>query len=1130
MAKKRKPRKKIVGSMLAQRNRIRGLIAASKSTGVVLPTKSKNSMKGSGIAEKASNFQRSLAAILIASRESLQTSQFEGFLSWLELQTTSQAAPLKNFGGLHSELVQEVLASHPLPLPKEVLWIVSRLVQHKDRLSKFLAEKDQLEMLYWDGDWNKIKAQLDLIEKTFGRTLWLLEANITLKQEFVGLEEQKKIVNLERRLSPRSLAAYLAYNYSVRNEPTTVLSRHYEEVSTRIERLVITSALKSFLRYSLLNQEILSEKEAGEVLQVAQSLSEIDLYEILIGVCQAFVVKEQEPAIRMAMSRGLERLRCTGDERVEALLKTLGGDGQEPVHRQNPAGFTITPLKEALHKLKSDPRDVDTAIQIAARLNSVKKPIPEPNSGFRWEIVLRKIAAALQFGPDYDRDLDAIERYFCNHRFFTTPIVCANLLKAEMSVSVDEAVNYIQRAAVRKTIDSHYYASGAAGLRMMLNASVFDGKEKPRWVTVLGILTELQDAISNGEIGKVVPQIAHLYLNNIVPLSVLPLRSGIGVAKWPQLKRYRDQLALPIALHLCWKKTDSDLAASNLRISFEEFLDAHSIKSPSEIVNQRDKFNTNELVYFLNNVCVVNVMDMSRRISSSREAEIERQNVCSVLCELDSGNRTNYEAEIVGIVHLLSLQEGRKVVDSSRVHVDTEALRAWVSRELEPSFRRYTALVQAGVGMAENFDEIMRKIRASSTPQQYMEIPENEADNLLVEMMIDILDRFLFDPRHGLDSYLSRRVRHHSMTGYLRGPVEEEKLITSRNTKTTSYAENTYWIGMLGIHTSSEKISIAHCFKTFAEEFDRTVLNLKNELFHVKSDGHPKGLFKISFGAPMVHLARSAVQTDMSLDGFCNVCFSLFWGSLDVSLQDAQRYLRGNTKRDLSSAFQRLKTSLRKAVVDRERYEDASVKIGKAAANVQGGIDKMAEWFVRREIQQTDVQYSIERVLDIAVESALSSHRPFNPLIKKEVACDYQVRSGDLIVVAEIILTALGNVKAYAGIEKQPHVKISANCSRDEEVLLLRVENDVAPSALSPEARKRVNTIREQIKDGSYVDKIRLEGGSGLMKIAGTANQSKNGGLVFDFMDENRFFIEVKLSFIRENAETEDVMVGRLVV
>jgi hypothetical protein len=181
------------------------------------------------------------------------------------------------------------------------------------------------------------------------------------------------------------------------------------------------------------------------------------------------------------------------------------------------------------------------------------------------------------------------------------------------------------------------------------------------------------------------------------------------------------------------------------------------------------------------------------------------------------------------------------------------------------------------------------------------------------------------------------------------------------------------------------------------------------------------------------------------------------------------------------------------------------------------------------EIQQTNIQYTIEKVLDIAVESALASYRPFSPLITKEVTCDYQVRAGDLIVVAEIILTALGNVKAYGGIGKQPYVKISANCSEDEEVLLLRVENDVATSALSTEARTRVNSIREQIKDGSYVDKIRKEGGSGLMKISGTASQSKNGRMTFDFTDENRFFIEVKLSFIRENVETENIAVGRLV-
>lgn len=1131
MAKKLKPRKKKAGPMLEQRNRIRGLLAASKSTEVVI---AKGNRKGKDVSARASKFQSSLAAILIASRKSLRASQYEGFLSWLELQTSMQVAPLNAFGAMHSELIREVLTSHPLPLPKEVLWIVSRLVQHKDHLAKFVFEKNRLEDLYWIGDWPKIKEQLALIERVFGRTLWILEANISLQQEFVGLEAQKKIVSAERKMAPRSLSAYLAYHLSIRNEPTTVLSRHLEDVSTRIDRLGVSSVLKSFLKYSLLDQYAITDTEAGEALQVAQGLSELDLYETLIGICQVLAVRNQDYSSKIGLSQSLERLRCIGDERVEAILRMFRETAPQNTLSEKNSLIETPPLKAALYKLKRNSRDARTAIQAAAQLKTVRKPNGDPTAGPRWPIVIRQIAAVLRFDSTYDSDLNAVERYFFNHRFFTTALVCIHLLRAELAVVSGDAAHHRRRAMISRPMDLYFCAGDVARVRMLLDPTVFSGKDQPRWVTVLSILTELQTAIADGDLGIVVTQLAQLYLNNTVPLSALPLRSGIGLVRWHQLKQYRDRLSLAIALHLCWRTTDSDLAATNLRFAFEEFLDVHNIRVPADLIKHQDKFDVNELIYFLNHVCVVNVMDMSQRISSSRAAEEERQQVCAALCELDPGNRSDYEVEIVGIVHSLSLQEGRTVVDSSRVHVDTGALRSWASREMESSFHRYTALVRAGVGMAEDFDVLMRDIRSADTIQQkYMATPESEADTVLIEIIMDMRDRFLLDPHHGLDSYLSRRVRHHSMTGYLRGPVEEETLITSRNTKSSRYAENTYWVNRLGGRTPGDRARIANCFESFAEEFDRIILTLKNELFHVHSTDYPKGLFNVPISAPMIHLARSAVQTDMSLDGFCSVCFSLFWGSLDGSLQEAQRRLRNDTKRELSATFQRLRASLRKAVQERDRYDDAAVIIGKASENVQGGIDKMAEWFVRTEIQQTNIQYSIDKVLEIAIASALSSHRPFDPLVTKDITCNYHVRAGDLIVVAEIILTALGNVKAYGGARNQPRVNISAHCSAGTDTLLLRVENDVEPAALSVEARKRVDHIRCQIQDGSYVDMIRLEGGSGLMKIAGTANQSKRGRIDFDFIGENRFFVEITLSFIQENIqenlESPDIVVGRLV-
>lgn len=478
-----------------------------------------------------------------------------------------------------------------------------------------------------------------------------------------------------------------------------------------------------------------------------------------------------------------------------------------------------------------------------------------------------------------------------------------------------------------------------------------------RWTSVLRMLNDASKASDAQDLGRVISGIVALRLKQKVPLSTLPLRTGLASAKWRDLKAYRALLPLPIALHLCWRATDSDLAATNLRYAYEEFLDSEQVHSPTELVSRQEKFDHDELVYFLSEVCVPVVMDMSQRIQTSRAVEDLRSQVCAALRDLDPGNESEYQAEIVSIVHSHSLAEGQTVVDSSRVHVDTNALRAWAARTLAADLQRYTALVEVGVGVADSLESILRSIQSTGNAVKYLEVPESEADSLLIELMIALRRQFLLDPQHGLDSYLSRRVRHHSMTGYVRGPVEEARLITSRNTKNGRYAPNDFWIDRLSIE-GARRAEVARCFEQFAEDFDAVVLGLKTGLFHVRSTDHPKGLFDIGMSAPMIHVARSAIQVDPALETFCSVCFSLFWAGLDASLKEAQRHLRQDTKREVVGAFQRLRASL-KRVLDRARYDEASIAIQDSSEKVQRAIDQMAEWFVRREVQQTRQFYSM---------------------------------------------------------------------------------------------------------------------------------------------------------------------------
>jgi hypothetical protein len=119
------------GRLQAERNRIRGLIGTIKGSQHRGPTPHR---RASDPPDQAKRFQQAIAGALIKSRESLATGQFDTFVSWMEVQTTSQLAGITELGATSPELLREGLASQPLPLSKEILWMaMSRFLLNASR-------------------------------------------------------------------------------------------------------------------------------------------------------------------------------------------------------------------------------------------------------------------------------------------------------------------------------------------------------------------------------------------------------------------------------------------------------------------------------------------------------------------------------------------------------------------------------------------------------------------------------------------------------------------------------------------------------------------------------------------------------------------------------------------------------------------------------------------------------------------------------------------------------------------------------------------------------------------------------------------------------------------------------------
>ena len=282
-------------------------------------------------------------------------------------------------------------------------------------------------------------------------------------------------------------------------------------------------------------------------------------------------------------------------------------------------------------------------------------------------------------------------------------------------------------------------------------------------------------------------------------------------------------------------------------------------------------------------------------------------------------------------------------------------------------------------------------------------------------------------------------------------------------------------------------------------------MNLRKE----KADG----LFKIELTAPTVHLIRALAKDCADVEGLVGICVQVFWAGLSPSLQNAQQFLSGATKRKAVLAFERIRGELSLVAGHDQNFADLSTAIGDASAKVQAELDRMAGWLQRSESQASKGSFTLKQAFEIAIESAVSGYKPFAPEIHLNATSEVNVSTNDLVVISDIVRVVLGNVREHAKTKAAPHIWIDTIVDEAAYTLTLTFRSDVGPKVRNTAVENKLQNIRSQISDGSYVEKVRSEGGSGLLKLANIVRQSDEGKVAFGFNEGGSFFVEMRIQF-----------------
>lgn len=1083
---------------------------------------------------RADTFWTGLRRALVSARGALEPSQYDEYFEWLRAQINSS----RHFREFPAPVIamDGIFEARVLPAEAEIHWAVARLVGVTAELNQIQKMGGAIDDLVAAGAAAEAVLIMDLVSDTLGASLWLYELGLALRQMDQGLEAQKTYSELVRAPLRRAGYSFVVSYASMRNEPRTTWPRFRDNVVERISKLAFHEDSKSLIRFRLLGDNLETAEDVLAVLRSVQSFPAVDQFRTLLRAAEWCVEHQGCDSLRAAFKAHLSQLAAIEDDRLTFLLERLKDEPARPAVPPAPFALLLqgdlsAAYRAAFTSLRKRPSDLAALVVMAICCAEVGHA-PSVRLGAHSVGLLTDLMAILGRTRDYGVSMSSVRKLSQNLKGLGRFQKLAALLDLSSGSPLNRSFHGLE-SLFHCTLDGMAAAAeqadptSTAACLLRAMAAMRDGELDTGRAA-------LEAAVDRG--GVIGPAMGNYWLAHILVVTGnregafrllaeeaaripdasawLPVKSVIPAPKWGDFKPIANELCVCIVLDLSWRTEGDDRIATLRRFAFNAFLKQNGIRRPSDLRGRENEFSHLELLYFLKNVCVASVMDMSSFFASSAEVDDEVLAVQEWLMILDPSRVDEYQARVFELNNRKVILEGLKLVDSSRLYVDVDAIKEWSRRDFGEDFSRYVNLVEAGIGVAADFDDMLRLLNSADHAQSF-EIPENEADAILVDLTKALLREFLHSSEHGLDSYLSRRVRHHPLTAALRGPLESAGLITTKDTEFGAYQKNHALLARLPGLSEDCRERLSTALADFSGTFDTILAELKEARFHTRSAEHPNGLFQVNLLPIHHYIIRSLVQLDRQFDDYLNGAFSVFWALLGASLTEARTLLDVEVRASIAEAFDNLQARLKEIAGDEPGFPALASLFQDTAGEVQRKLTEVSDWFVKPEFAEATRTFTLGQIIDIGVKSALDPYKDRAPAVSVTVANDIDLQAANVALLAEVLLVVLNNARQHGGIDHGQVIDIHCTANLDDQVIELCVSNQIDPAVRTLQNVRKIAALNKQIAAGNFERaRVSKEGDSGFIKIAAVVYQSKKGSLKFGFEGEDRFAVRALYSLI----------------
>lgn len=282
-----------------------------------------------------------------------------------------------------------------------------------------------------------------------------------------------------------------------------------------------------------------------------------------------------------------------------------------------------------------------------------------------------------------------------------------------------------------------------------------------------------------------------------------------------------------VFLYLC-----DETAVDKIKIAFLNFVD----ENINDSINELEDLNVDQaiLVEFLKNVCSqYNINRCIRLNPDGKKTEEIRIEILRLLIKIDPGNKNVYYEEISLITKKRSLRTRVSQINQSRIFVNTEKIKIENESTLRELFNRYRAVNVVLQQKQSINDEIISNNRTEvkevnvyddETKTGKKSNPtKDQQQRILHDMISIILEEFLFNHKYGLNTSLSSRIRHGVGKRKLEAAFQECDLLSKKKTDSSKeYLINEFLDSVLDVE-KPYSIKIKRCFSDFTFKIETKI-------------------------------------------------------------------------------------------------------------------------------------------------------------------------------------------------------------------------------------------------------------------------------------------------------------------